>query len=118
MEGAKREKYTIDAKGKILGRLAAEIAVLLMGKNEPVFEYHEDKGGIVVVKNADKIKLTGKKMRQKKYYHHTGYLGGLKEVPVQKIFERNPKEIIKKAVYGMLPKNKLRVKRIKRLKFE
>lgn len=114
----KREKYTIDAEGKVLGRLAVEIATLLQGKNKPDFEPHSDMGGIVLVKNADKIKVTGKKAKQKIYYHHSGYPGGLKETPYRKMMEEKPNEILRHAVYGMLPKNKLRDKRIKRLKFE
>ena len=75
-------------------------------------------GDFVVVKNADKIKITGKKFKQKKYYHHTGYLGGIKEETLKKVFDKDPSEVLKRAVWGMLPKNKLRAKRIKRLKFE
>jgi len=79
---------------------------------------YKDMGDFVIVKNAEKIKLTGRKRKQKKYYHHTGFMGGLKEVPLEKIFKRDPGEILKRAVYGMLPKNKLRAKQIKRLKTE
>lgn len=118
MKIIKREKHIIDADGKTLGRLATEIAVLLMGKHKPDFEYYQDKGDFVTIKNAKKIFLTGRKMQQKKYYHHTGYLGGLKAVSIRKVFENNPSDVIKKAVYGMLPKNKLRAQQIKRLKFE
>jgi len=114
----KREVYKIDAKGKVLGRLATEIASLLQGKNKPDFEPHRDSGGEVLVSNADQIKVTGKKAKQKIYYHHSGFPGGLKEVPFKKLFERAPGEVLKHAVYGMLPKNKLRDKRIKRLKFK
>jgi len=114
----KRETYIIDASDKVLGRLATQISILLQGKNKVDFAPHKDIGGIVIVKNVDKIKITGRKAKQKKYYHHSGYLGGLKEVPFEKIFERKPAEVLRKAVLGMLPKNKLRAKRIKRLKFE
>lgn len=114
----KRETHTIDAANKVLGRLATQIAILLQGKDKPDFEPQRDAGDFVIVKNADKIKVTGKKEKQKKYYHHSGYLGGLKEVPFKKVFEKDPSEVLKKAVWGMLPKNKLRAKRIKRLKFE
>lgn len=114
----KRETHTIDVTGKVLGRLATEIAILLRGKQKPDFVPYRDMGDFVIVKNVDKIKLTGKKRKEKKYYHHTGYLGGLKEVPLEKIFKRDPGEILRRAVYGMLPKNKLRAKQIKRLKFE
>ena len=114
----KRETRTIDAAGKVLGRLATEIAILLRGKNKPDFAPNKDTGDFVIVKNVDRIKLTGKKFEQKIYYRHTGYLGGLKEVPLKKLFEKNPAEILRKAVFGMLPKNKLRAKQIKRLKTE
>lgn len=114
----KRETHTIDVTGKVLGRLATEIAILLRGKQKPDFVPYRDMGDFVIVKNADKIKLTGKKRKEKKYYHHTGYLGGLKEVPFEKVFKRDPGEVLRRAVYGMLPKNKLRAKQIKRLKFE
>lgn len=113
-----RQTHTIDASGKVLGRLASHIALLLRGKNKPDFAPYKDIGDFVVVKNVNKIRLTGKKLEQKIYYHHTGYLGGLKETPLKKIFEINPGEILKKAVFGMLPKNKLRAKQIKRLKTE
>jgi len=114
----KRETYTIDATDKILGRLATRISILLQGKDKPDFEPQKDMGGIVVVKNVSKIKVTGKKAKQKKYYHHSGYLGGLKEKPFKKVFEKDPAEPLRRAVLGMLPKNKLQAKRIKRLKFE
>lgn len=114
----KRNTHTIDATDKVLGRLATRIAILLRGKHKPDFVPYEDMGDFVVVKNVDKVKLTGKKKEQKKYYHHSGYLGGLKEVPLEKIFKRKPGEVLKRAVLGMLPKNKLRTKQIKRLKFE
>lgn len=113
-----RKTHTIDATGKILGRLAAEIAVLLRGKNKTGFLFYQDIGDHVIVKNADKIVISGRKIEQKKYYHHTGYPGSLKEIPIRKVFEKNPSEILKKAVLGMLPKNKLRAQQIKRLKFE
>ena len=113
-----RETHTINATNKVLGRLATEIAILLRGKHKPDYAPYKDIGDFVVVKNAEKIKLTGKKIDQKIYYHHSGYLGGLKELPLKKLFEKNPGEVIKKAVFGMLPKNKLRAELIKRLKFE
>ena len=110
-------EYTIDATNKILGRLATEIAVLLRGKNKPDFAPNKDIGDFIFVKNIEKIKVSGKKYDDKMYYRHSGYLGSLKETPYKKIFEKNPEEVLKKAVYGMLPKNKLRDKQIKRLKF-
>lgn len=113
-----RKTHTIDAAGRVLGRLATEIVVLLRGKNKPDFASNKDIGDFVVVKNIDKIKITGKKFDNKIYYHHTGYLGGLKRVPLRKIFERNPGEVLRRAVFGMFPKNKLRAEQIKRLKIE
>ena len=112
----KRETHTIDAAGKVLGRLASEIATLLRGKHKSDFAPYKDIGDFVVVKNAGKIRLTGKKFEKKFYYHHTGYLGGLKKIPLKKIFDVNPGDVLKKAVFGMLPKNKLRSRIIKRLK--
>lgn len=113
-----RKTHTIDATGKVLGRLAAEISVLLRGKNKADFAPYKDMGDIIVIKNADKLKITGKKIEKKIYYHHTGYLGGLKKTPLKSIFKKEPGEVLKMAVFGMLPKNKLRAKQIKRLKFE
>jgi len=113
-----RKTHTIDATGKVLGRLAAEIAVLLRGKYKPDFAPYKDEGDFVVVKNIGQLKFTGKKIDQKKYYHHSGYLGGLKEKSLKELLEKNPSEILKKAVWGMLPRNKLREKMIKRLKAE
>ena len=118
MEPLKRENIKIDATDKVLGRLAAEIAVILKGKNKPGFLPHKDIGDSVTVSNVDKIKVTGRKIEQKKYHHHTGYLGGLKTKTLKTLIVENPAEVLKKAVFGMLPKNKLRAKRIKRLKFE
>ena len=114
----KRGSHTIDATGKVLGRLATQIAILLRGKQKPNFVPYKDSGDFVVVKNTDKIKLTGKKLEQKIYYRHTGFLGGLKKTPAQKLLKERPVQILRKAVFGMLPKNKLRAKQIRRLKFE
>jgi len=114
----KSETHTIDASGRVLGRLATEIAVLLQGKHKPDFVRYKNMGDFVIVKNVNKLKFTGKKMEQKKYYRHSGFLGSLKEIPLKKLFEKNPNEVFKRAVYGMLPKNKLRPKQIKRLRFE
>jgi len=113
-----RETYTIDATGKILGRLAVKVALLLRGKHKTDFAPYKDMGDIVVVKNVDRLKFSGKKMTQKKYYRYSGYPGGLKETSLEKLLEKNPAEVFKKAVLGMLPKNKLRAKIIKRLKIE
>jgi large subunit ribosomal protein L13 len=114
----KQETHTIDAADKILGRLATKIAILLQGKHKPDYQPQKDMGDIVIIKHVDKIKVTGKKAEQKKYIHHSDYMGGLKEIPFKRLFERKPSEILRIAVLGMLPKNKLRAKRIKRLKFE
>lgn len=108
--------YTIDATDKILGRLAAEIAVLLQGKNKANYiPYHDIEGRVIVV-NTSKIKVTGKKAELKKYYRHSGYPGGLKEITYEELFAKDPNQILRKAIYGMLPKNKLRAKMLKRLK--
>jgi len=112
----KRKTHTIDATGKVLGRLAAQIAILLRGKHKPDFVPYKDMGDFVVVKDVGKLKITGKKMEQKKYFRHTGYLGGVKEISLKQMFKENPAEVLRKAVFGMLPKNKLRAKQIKRLK--
>lgn len=113
-----RQTHTIDATGKILGRLAVEIAVLLRGKNKTNFAPYKDIGDFVVIKNAGKIIISGQKLEQKKYYRHSGYPGGLKEISMKSVFEKNPSEVLRKAVLGMLPKNRLRDPMIKRLKFE
>jgi large subunit ribosomal protein L13 len=113
-----RKTYTIDASGKILGRLASEIAILLRGKHKPSFQPNEDAGDFVIVKNVSEIRVTGKKMEQKKYYHHSGYMGGLKEISLKELFAKDPAQVLRIAVSKMLPRNKLRRKQIKRLKFE
>ncbi|PIZ87182.1 MAG: 50S ribosomal protein L13 [Candidatus Nealsonbacteria bacterium CG_4_10_14_0_2_um_filter_40_15] len=110
--------HTIDATGRILGRLAAEITILLRGKNKPEFVPYKDVGDFVTVKNAGKMKFTGKKLEQKKYFRHSKYLGGVKEIPLKKLFSENPAEVLRKAVYGMLPRNKLRAKMMRKLKIE
>ena len=114
----KRETHTIDATDKVLGRLAAQIAILLRGKHKPDFVPYKDMGDFVNVKNVNKLKFTGKKIEQKKYYRHSRYWGGLKEISLKKLFAERPAEVLKKAVYRMLPKNKLRAKMIKRLKIK
>ncbi len=113
-----RKIHQIDATGKVLGRLATQIAIFLQGKHKPNFDPSKDMGDFVIVKNVDKMKITGRKLEQKKYYRHSGYLGHLKEIPLKKIFLQKPSEVLKRAVMKMLPKNKLRKKMIKRLKFE
>jgi len=118
MKIMKRESHTIDATGKVLGRLAAQIAILLRGKHKPNFLPYKDMGDFVIVRNVEKLKITGKKMEQKKYFTHSGYLGGWKEIPLKILLEKDPAKVFKKAVFGMLPKNRLRAKMIKRLKIE
>jgi large subunit ribosomal protein L13 len=110
--------HTIDATGKVLGRLATQIVILLRGKYSPGFVSYKDMGDFVIIKNVNKIKLTGRKVEQKIYYHHSGFLGGMKETPIKKLLEERPREVLRKAVFGMLPKNKLRDRQIRRLKFE
>jgi len=110
-----RKTHTIDATGRSLGRLASEAALLLRGKDEPNFERHIDNGSFVEIINFNAVKITGNKLDQKKYFRHSGYPGSLKEKKLGVLMEKNPAEVLKKAVYGMLPKNKLRPKMIKRL---
>ena len=107
---------TIDASGKILGRLAVEIANVLRGKNKPGFLRHKDTGESVVVFNTDKIKVTGKKMTQKKYNNYSGYPGGLKSRRLEEMMERDSRKVVWNAVFGMMPKNRLSNKIIKKLK--
>jgi len=111
----KREKHTIDAAGKVPGRLASEIAPLLIGKNRPDYMPNVDKGARIIVENASKMKISGKKMDQKIYYSHSMYPGGLKEVPMKRIWEKDPGDVLRRAVSRMLPKNKLRTGRMNRL---
>ncbi|MBD3282000.1 MAG: 50S ribosomal protein L13 [Candidatus Portnoybacteria bacterium] len=108
--------HKIDAKNKTLGRLAAEIAAILRGKNSPNFAPNKVSEDKVVVFNAKDIVVTGKKFKDKKYYKHSGYLGSLRERTFEEIFEKDEREPLRIAVYGMLPKNKLRDKMIKNLK--
>jgi len=110
-----RETITIDASGMSVGRLAAEVAMKLMGKNKPTFERYVDTGDFVIVNNASQLKFTGRKLEQKDYYHHSQYPGGLKRTPMKKLFQENPADVVHRAVFGMLPKNKLRNGMIKRL---
>lgn len=112
----KRNWYLFDAQDKVLGRLASEIVILLIGKNKVYYSPNLDCGDYVVVVNAEKIKVSGKKASQKKYIWHTGFPKGLRELSYQQMLEKNPKNILRQAVDGMLPKNKLRDLRIDRLK--
>jgi len=116
MSDIERKNHKVDAEGKILGRLAVEISLLLRGKNKQEYSSHKDVGDFVEIKNTDKIKLTGAKGEQKRYYRHTGYLGGLKEDSYAKLSKEKPGEALRKAVAGMLPKNKLRPRMLKRMK--
>jgi len=99
--------YLVDAEGQVLGRLAARIASRLKGKHNPLYTPHVDMGDHIVVINAEKVVLTGKKMAKKTYYRHSGYTGGLKEISAEKLLEKKPEDLIRFAVKGMLPKNKL-----------
>ena len=113
-----RKIIIIDADNKALGRLAVEVSVVLRGKNKPDFVKYKDTGDTVVVKNIDKMKFTGNKLENKKYFHYTGYLGNLKTKTLKEfLIKRGPKEVLRAAVMGMLAKNKLRSKKIKRLRF-
>ena len=111
-----RKWYLIDASDKILGRLATQIAMRLRGKHKPVFTPHADTGDFVVVINAEKIALSGKKWNNKVYYRHTGYMGGLKQITAKKLLEKRPEDILRFAVRGMLPKNRLGRRQLKKLK--
>lgn len=111
-----RKWYIIDAEDKVLGRLATEIATILRGKNKPIYTPHVDTGDYVIVLNAEKVKLTGKKLDQKNHIYHTGYPGGLKRVSYRRLMEKNPEKIIEMAVKGMLPKNSLGRQMYRKLK--
>ena len=102
-----RKWYVVDATDKTLGRMAAEIAKVLRGKNKPIFTPHMDTGDYVIVVNAEKIKVTGKKMDQKIYYHHSDYVGGMKEATLREKLAKKPEQVIELAVKGMLPKGPL-----------
>lgn len=108
--------YIVDAENKVLGRLATEIANRLRGKRKPTFSSFIDNGDFVVVTNAEKIALTGNKLDAKKYYRHTGYIGGIKEISAKELLVKHPEDVLIKAVKGMLPKNKLGRAQLKKLK--
>jgi large subunit ribosomal protein L13 len=108
--------YLVDAKEKVLGRLATELAKILRGKNKPTYTPHQDTGDFIIVVNAEKVTLTGKKMKDKIYYHHTGYPGGIKEINAEKLLAKKPTEMIRMAVKGMLPKNSLGRQMFRKLK--
>ncbi len=108
--------WVVDAEGAILGRLASQVAAALRGKNNPLYTPHADLGDSVVVINAEKIVLTGRKMDQKNYYRHSGYIGGLKTITAKKLIEKRPEDVVRFAVKGMLPKNSLGRRLFKKLK--
>ena len=112
----RKEWFVVDAEGQTLGRLATQIARVLIGKHKPTFSKNIDTGDFVIVLNADKVVLTGKKVNDKEYIRHSRYPGGLKNVSFKDMLERHPDRIIKAAVDGMLPKNKLRAIRMRKLK--
>ncbi len=111
-----REWYVVDAGGKTLGRLASQVAAILRGKHKPQFSPAVDAGDYVIIINAEKIRVTGRKLEQKKYYRHSGYPGGLTEITLADQLERHPTRVIKSAVRGMLPRNRLGRKQLKNLK--
>ncbi len=114
-ENRQRDWYIVDAEGKTLGRLATQLADALRGKRKPEYTPHCDTGDYVVVINAERIKVTGKKLTDKVYYRHTGYPGGIKSRTLQEMLDRRPEEVIRKAVKGMLPKNRLARQQINKL---
>jgi large subunit ribosomal protein L13 len=111
-----REWYLVDAEGQTLGRLATRIADTLRGKNKPQYTPHVDTGDFVVVVNAEKVAVTGQKLDQKRYYRHSGYPGGLRSRTLREQLERRPTEVIRSAVKGMLPKNRLAARQLTKLK--
>ncbi len=115
-EEVEHQWYLVDAEGKVLGRLASELAKILRGKNKPIYTPHVDTGDFVIVVNAGKVALTGKKMKDKIYYHHTGYPGGIREMSAEKLLAKKPTEMIRIAVKGMLPKNSLGRQMFQKLK--
>ena len=115
-EEVERKWFVVDANGKILGRLASEIAQILKGKHKPIYAPHVDVGDHVIVVNADKVRVSGRKEEQKVYYRHTGYPGGIRTTPYSKMKAEHPDRIIKKAVWGMLPHNTLGRRMIKKLR--
>ena len=108
--------YVVDAENKVLGRLASEVAARLRGKHKPTFSTFIDNGDFIIVTNADKVQLTGNKWDNKKYYRHTGYMGGIKEANAKELLEKHPTDLVMNAVKGMLPKNRLGRAQLKKLK--
>jgi large subunit ribosomal protein L13 len=115
-EDVEKRWYLIDGEGKTVGRLSSKIARILRGKEKPQFTPHADIGDFVIVVNADKLKFTGKKWEKKRYYWHTGHPGGIKSIAADDLYANKPEEVLKKAVWGMLPKNRWQKKLITRLK--
>ncbi|RII31003.1 MAG: 50S ribosomal protein L13 [Geobacter sp.] len=116
IENVKRDWYLVDAQDVVLGRLASTVANILRGKNKAIYTPSVDTGDFVIVVNAEKIALTGRKLSDKIYYSHSGFPGGLKEITAEKLLEKKPSDVIKKAVKGMLPKNKLSRHMLNKLK--
>ncbi len=108
--------HVVDATGQTLGRLSTQVAALLMGKHKPTYSPHLDMGDFVVIVNAEKVRLTGKKLQDKIYYHHTGYMGGLKETTLGDLLARRPGRVVELAVRGMLPRNKLSAHLLRHMK--
>jgi len=116
VESIEKKWFIVDAKDKVLGRVASEVASRLRGKHKPTFSTFIDNGDFVIVTNADKVKLTGNKWSDKKYYRHTGYMGGLKEASAKELVVKHPTDLVMIAVKGMLPKNRLGRAQLKKLK--
>ena len=115
-ETVEHDWFVVDATDKVLGRIAAEIASRLRGKHKPEYTPHVDTGDYIVVVNAEKVRVTGNKAKDKKYYHHTGYIGGIKEISFEKLIEKAPERAIESAVKGMLPRGPLGRSMLKKLK--
>lgn len=115
-EALEHQWYLVNAEGKVLGRVASKVAKILEGKHKPTYTPHLDTGDFIVVVNAEKVSLTGKKLKDKIYYHHTGYPGGIKAVSAEKLLAKKPAEMIRMAVKGMLPKNSLGRQMLRKLK--
>ncbi|MBC8248659.1 MAG: 50S ribosomal protein L13 [Anaerolineales bacterium] len=115
-EDIEREWLLVNAEGKTLGRLASEIAQVLRGKHKPIYTPHLDCGDYVIVVNAEKVRVTGRKLDQKMYYHHSGYPGGIKSISLRNQLQKHPERVLQAAVRGMLPKNQLGRKMLKKLK--
>lgn len=115
-EEVERTWYVVDAEGKTLGRLATEVARILRGKHKPIYTPHVDTGDFVIIVNADKVRVTGKRLDQKMYYRHSGYMGGLKETSMRTMMDKHPERVLQLAVKGMMPKNSLGRQMYRKLK--